>query len=83
MVFDPSVPFIYLPEADFIVVSAEFDRIFANFKNAAKESICDTIEGNCYIEETCVNIRKNLKFPEFGVNITLTDDDENKKDYAI
>ena len=79
-IFDPSAPYIYLPEADFKLVATELNRIFANFKNVDRSNICDIEQGNCFIENSCDYTKKNVK-NAFGMNITLTD--ELQKDFVI
>lgn len=73
VVFDPSAPYIYLPEADFKVVLDEVDKIFWNFKDIERPHICDAYEGNCFMENSCDYTRKNAKNP-YSMKLTLTDE---------
>ena len=45
VVFDPSTPFIYLPEADFLLLKTEINIIFSNFRDVERFSICDKADG--------------------------------------
>lgn len=74
VVFDPSSPYIYLPEADFIVVSAELNKIFKELRDLERMNICDTTEGNCFMENSCDYTRAQIKGRPFEMKITLTDE---------
>jgi hypothetical protein len=50
-VFDPSYPFIYMPNSDFLDLAKKINPIFPTAR--FHENTCETKWGTCYIEMSC------------------------------
>ena len=81
IIFDPSLPYIYLPAPDFKILGDKINKLFAQFKDfETAPFICDTSSGHCLMENSCDWVRKEMKY-RFELEFTISD--ENNNDFVI
>ena len=63
-----------MPAKDFKALGSVIQKIFILFKDIEKPNICDTYDGNCYMENSCDYVRKKMPELNFGLELTMTDE---------
>jgi len=80
-IFDPSYPFIYMGEADFLAFAGKAKTIWPTA--FLTDNVCEIKQGTCFIERSCDAVREEQQNDNLDYTFKLSVNGDNDVDTVL